>query len=93
MKRFSMKSKHFGIVILTIDDVDAELLRRNVWTCSGSGTPQVARRIAGIVTCLSHVIMSPASDQYVSHKNGFHLDFRKENLEIKTRKNAKAALA
>jgi len=93
MKRFTLKSKNFGLVILTVDDEDAHLLRNHVWTCSGSTTPQIARRFGQIVTCLSHVIVNAPSGHRVVHKNGCQLDFRKENLEIKAVKNAKAALA
>ncbi len=89
MKRFKLKSKHWGLVIVTVDDDDAYLLRTHVWTCSGTNTPQVARRIAGVVTPLSHAILNVGPGEYVSHENGCQLDFRRSNLTI--RKFRKAA--
>lgn len=87
MKRFSIKSKQFGVVIVTVDDEDAYLLRSNIWTCSGKQTPIIKRTILGTSKCLSHVIMEPNTIEYVSHINGCQLDFRKTNLLLKTRKN------
>lgn len=92
MKRFLRKSKHFGTVVLTVDDEDAHLLRNYVWTVSGSSTPQVIRKISGVVTCLSHVIANPKADEFVRHINGCQLDFRRINLLcVRLRKYAKEA--
>ena len=87
-KRFTIKSKHWGVVVVTVDVEDAYLLRSYVWTCSGTKTPSVLRNDNGIAIPLSHVLMDSKDPQWVSHLNGCQLDFRKSNLAVRDRKAA-----
>lgn len=91
MKRFTMKSKHWGLVVVTVDDQDAPHLRNHVWTCSGTNTtPSISRRVNGVTTPLSHVLMEPKHGEFVSHENGCQLDFRRGNLKVLKRKKQAA---
>ena len=90
MRRFKLQSGH----IIKIDDADAYLMRSYVWngvtrTPNWVDVRRSARSGFGSSVhshvMLSHELMPPGAGEYVAHRNGDALDFRRANLEVRPR--------